>query len=388
VANLRICFIADYRSSISRSWIGYFENHPGYEVSVITSRRQPVPGRRRERRFQPRFLHSLSPGQLSVLSRILSRGIRILVLVRGVHLLIGSRRVRGEIERFNPDLVHAMRIPFEGILAARASTERPLVVSVWGNDFSLWADASRVVRAATRATLRRTTSLQADCHVDIRRAQELGLRRGAETLVVPCSGGISDTFLRAGRDRLRRLERGPVIVNPRGVRSYVRNDVFFRAIPQILEAFPDAYFYCLGMSRSWVMHSFVEVLGIQDHVSLLPTITQDEVADLYRRSDIVVSPTEHDGTPNTVLEAMAAGVIPVVGDLPSLREWIEHLKNGVLCDPRDPASISAGVRSAISVIDLEEARRRNLALVEERAMFGKSMRQVEAFYRTTLGSGR
>jgi glycosyltransferase involved in cell wall biosynthesis len=312
----------------------------------------------------------------------------MLVFVRGVRLVIGSRRVREEIDRFNPDLVHAMRIPFEGILAARASAERPLVVSVWGNDFSLWAETSRVLRAATRSTLTRTTSLHADCHVDIRRAQELGLRRGAQTLVVPASGGISDTFLRAVKDRPHQVERGPIIVNPRGVRPYVRNDVFFRAIPQILEVFPDAHFYCLGMSPSRVMHSFVEVLGIQDHVSLLPTITQDEVADLYARSDIVVSPTEHDGTPNSVLEAMAAGVIPVVGDLPSLREWIEHMKNGILCDPRDPASIAAGVRTAISVIDHEEARRQNLALVEERAMFGKSMRQVEAFYRSTLRTGR
>jgi glycosyltransferase involved in cell wall biosynthesis len=136
------------------------------------------------------------------------------------------------------------------------------------------------------------------------------------------------------------------------------------------------------------MLSLVDVLAIQDHVTLLPTITQDEVADLYAASDIVVSPTEHDGTPNSVLEAMAAGVIPVVGDLPALREWIEHMKNGILCDPRDPVSIAMGVRSALSEIDLQEARRQNLALVEEQATFGRSMGRVEEFYRATLGPGQ
>ena len=135
------------------------------------------------------------------------------------------------------------------------------------------------------------------------------------------------------------------------------------------------------------MLSLVDALGIRDRVTLLPTITQKEVADLYARSDVVVSPTEHDGTPNSVLEAMAAGVIPVVGDLPSLREWIEHMKNGILCDPLDPVNLAAGVRSALSEIDLEEARRQNLAIVEERAMFGRSMRQVETFYRATLRPG-
>jgi glycosyltransferase involved in cell wall biosynthesis len=302
--------------------------------------------------------------------------------------MIGSRRVREQIDRFGPDLVHAMRIPFEGILAARAAAGRPLVVSVWGNDFSLWAERNRLVKAATRSTLRRTTSLHADCRIDIRRAQEMGLSKGARTLLVPGTGGVADSFLRARKDCTPLVEAWPVIVNPRGVRSYVRNDVFFQAVPRILESFPNAHFYCLGMSRSWIMLSLVNVLGIQDYVTLLPTITQDEVAHLYARSHIVVSPTEHDGTPNSVLEAMAAGVIPVVGDLPSLREWIEHMKNGILCDPRDPGSIAMGVVSALTEIDLEGARRRNLALVEERAMFGKSMRQVEAFYRTTLGRER
>jgi glycosyltransferase involved in cell wall biosynthesis len=384
---LRICFIVDDGSSISRSWIGYFENRPEYEISVITSRRRPVRGSRSEGRH-PGSLRRLSAGQLSMLDGILSRGIRMLEYLRGIRLVIRSRRVREEIDRFDPDLIHAMRIPFEGILAARAASERCLVISVWGNDFSLWAEKSRVVNAATRLTLSRTTSLHADCRIDVRRAQELGLPNGARTLVVPSSGGVPECFLRAGENRPLRVAAGPVIVNPRGVRSYVRNDVFFKSVPRILEVFPDAHFYCLGMSRSRIMLSLVDVLAIQDHVTLLPTITQDEVADLYAASDIVVSPTEHDGTPNSVLEAMAAGVIPVVGDLPALREWIEHMKNGILCDPRDPVSIAMGVRMALSEIDLQEARRQNLALVEEQATFGRSMGRVEEFYRATLGPGQ
>ena len=36
----------------------------------------------------------------------------------------------------------------------------------------------------------------------------------------------------------------------------------------------------------------------------------------------------HDGTPNTLLEGMACGCLPVAGDLDSIREW---LKPGQRC---------------------------------------------------------
>ncbi len=42
--------------------------------------------------------------------------------------------------------------------------------------------------------------------------------------------------------RLKNPVEEPVIINPRGFRPYVRNDVFFKAIPLVLEKQPDAKF--------------------------------------------------------------------------------------------------------------------------------------------------
>src|SRR5512133_2214886 len=51
-------------------------------------------------------------------------------------------RLRWLIERIKPDLVHAQRIPFEGMLAAYTPREVPLALSIWGNDLTLHASAS------------------------------------------------------------------------------------------------------------------------------------------------------------------------------------------------------------------------------------------------------
>ena len=50
-----------------------------------------------------------------------------------------AQKLRGFIEEVKPDLIHAMRIPYEGMLAADAYTGIPLIVSIWGNDFTLHA---------------------------------------------------------------------------------------------------------------------------------------------------------------------------------------------------------------------------------------------------------
>jgi hypothetical protein len=61
-----------------------------------------------------------------------------------------------EIHReIQPDLVHAMRIPYEGMLAAVADLPTPLIISVWGNDFTLHAPSTPLTRRYTRLALQR-----------------------------------------------------------------------------------------------------------------------------------------------------------------------------------------------------------------------------------------
>ena len=67
------------------------------------------------------------------------------------------------IERIQPDIVHAMRIPFEGMIASTAMQainkrnsyfcRPPLLISVWGNDFTLHANATPSMARYTRLAL-------------------------------------------------------------------------------------------------------------------------------------------------------------------------------------------------------------------------------------------
>jgi len=177
----------------------------------------------------------------------------------------------------------------------------------------------------------------------------------------------------------------PVVVNPRGFRGYVRNDTFFRAIPLVLAQKPDVIFLGVSMQGNAVAEHWIEQLQIRHAIRLLPSVPRNEMADLFRLAAVTVSPSEHDGTPNSLLEAMACGSFPVVGDIESIREWIEHEVNGLLCDPASPASLAQAVVRALDDKDLHQrAAIQNRALIVERAGYHKVMAKAEEFYKQII----
>jgi glycosyltransferase involved in cell wall biosynthesis len=215
-------------------------------------------------------------------------------------------------------------------------------------------------------------------------------------VVLPGNGGVrAEVFNRSGPgipsdpELARALKRippnSPVVVNPRGFRGYVRSDTFFRSIPQVLAARPGVAFLCPAMSGVREAQRWIERLGVGQSVHLLPQLSPADMAIAFRRSQVSVSVTEHDGTPNTLLEAMACGTYPIAGDLESLREWIEDGRTGSLIDPEDPAALAGAVIRALEDEPLRaEAGRQNSRLIVERAGYAAGMAQAEAVYHELL----
>jgi glycosyltransferase involved in cell wall biosynthesis len=395
-------FVADGRSPIALSWITHFVK-AGYEVHMISTALckpdldlasfevVPVAFSGMRKQLQP-GRSSIGGARMIPLRAFLRHWLGPLTLSRA------SRAAREVINSVGPDLVHAMRIPFEGMMAAAADPTVPLLLSVWGNDFTLHAPSTPGMSLHTRRALLRADALHVDCKRDLNLAHARGFPQRRPIIILPGGGGVNPEIFHRREMDLGVVEYplanvfldvppgAQVVINPRGFRAYVRNDTFFKAVPKIVDAKPKTIFLCPAMAGEREAERWIERMNISDKVALLPLLTPIEMAATYKRSLVTVSITEHDGTPNTLLEAMACGCFPVVGDLESIGEWIEDGVNGLLVDPGDPEALSEAVIRALSDIDLRvRSGERNDQLITERANNADVMAKAEEFYQ---GIGR
>jgi len=382
---MRLLFVADGRSPTAINWIRYFvergdEVHlastfacqPELDLAGVDITPVAFSGTKRT---------SASSESRPASSRMLGLRTAIRHYLGPLTITRSARRLRTVIEHMQPDLVHAMRIPYEGMLAADAYTGVPLLISAWGNDFTLHAPSTWLMRHYTRWTMQVVDALHADCQRDIRLANEWGFPVKRPTLVTPGNGGVrTDVFFPPEKP----VEEA-VVINPRGFRAYVRNDVFFKSIPLVLKEIPGARFLCASMANEPQALQWIEELGIGHTVELLAPMPHAQMADVYRRAAVLVSPSVHDGTPNTLLEGMASGCFPVAGDLESIHEWITDGENGLLTDATDPHRLAESIVRALKSKNLrEQAAGLNAKRIEEGAEYNACMSQASSFYQRVI----
>jgi glycosyltransferase involved in cell wall biosynthesis len=399
---MHILLVADGRSPITRSWLRMLSGL-NYRLSLISTYPcESISGI--ENQFTlPLAFASMSGSQVAAggsRSQTWVRGwvarLRPLLLrVRSLAAPLSLGRYRAEylrlLEQLKPDIVHALRIPFEGMLAAATPPGIPLMLSIWGNDLTFHARTSFLMARQTRKALRRADGLLADAARDLRLAQKWGLRAGAPALALPGSGGldleeINRTITLHIETPFRLPQERMVVVNPRGFRpGSVHQDVFFRCLPKVLAEFPQAYFVCTAMQNQPQAQKWVSEYHLEDHMLLLPYLNQQQLWQLFSRSQVYVSLSSHDGTPNTFLEAMACGCFPVVGDIESLREWLENGRNGLLVDPRDAEEAADAILRALRHPELRQrARQGNIQMLKERAELNRVRAQTGEFYRSLM----
>lgn len=85
-----------------------------------------------------------------------------------------------------------------------------------------------------------------------------------------------------------------------------------------------------GPERAIVEAGIRALPGIGDRVEFLGWLANREALEVLHRQHVFLMLSEFEGQPIAMLEAMGSGVVPVVTDIPALREVIDHGNNGFL----------------------------------------------------------
>jgi glycosyltransferase involved in cell wall biosynthesis len=147
-----------------------------------------------------------------------------------------------------------------------------------------------------------------------------------------------------------------------------------RGIEELIDALPslpaDVHLVLLGYGPLEAsLRAQAAKPALTGRLHLLPAVPPAELLDWVASADVAAMPIQPTTlnhrltTPNKLLEAMAVGVPVVASNLPGMAAIVERTGCGVLCDPTDPASVAAAIRSLLDAppVEREERRERTLA---------------------------
>ena len=124
-------------------------------------------------------------------------------------------------------------------------------------------------------------------------------------------------------------------------------EVFLRAVPEVLQTHPDTRFVVAGDETAGEpgYRSFLQKcardFGVEDHVTFLPHT--EDVPRLLAALDVFVLPSFAETYGLVVIEAMAMGVPVIATNAGGVPEIVTNGKTGILVEPRNSASLARGI---------------------------------------------
>lgn len=239
---------------------------------------------------------------------------------------------------------------------------RPNLVVAGGNEAVVYRDSLTrqalgylnmpvYKKIATRLVLRFSTVVMVVSRYMVPHVQGLG---GGRTPIV-VSNCVETTAFAPGREQreyvttIFRMDEEPTRVK--------RGDVFLRAIPYVLQCYPQQRFLIIGFKGNAYprLYALAQALGVLHSVEFAGAVNNDRVIDHLRRSKLYVQASDTETFGLAVAEAMSVQtpvVVSSAGGLPELTQGV-----GIVIDQNSPESVAAGI---LQVLDMGEAERGQL----------------------------
>lgn len=190
-----------------------------------------------------------------------------------------------------------------------------------------------------------------------------------------------DPLLFPPRDYSARPRRIAVVAC---LREEKRIDVLIAAAPTILARYPDAEFLIAGdgTCRDQLVAQ-ARAAGVLDRFSFLGH--RDDVPAVLAQADLFVLPSRSEAFPNSIIEAMAAGLPVVATDVGGIPELVADGWTGRLVPPGDHAALGGAILDLLDTPErAEEFGRAGRLKIERTYSFDRMVDQFETLYLSQL----
>ena len=138
------------------------------------------------------------------------------------------------------------------------------------------------------------------------------------------------------------------------------------------------------LKRADVEHG-IRARGLQAHVEIVDAPSQEQLGRLLSRAQYFVSLSRHEGFGIAAIEAMSAGLVPILATIPPYAKLHAESGLGVLVDPQEPEAAAHAVRQLADVDeDAFQARRRHALAYVARYDWGAVVDRYQDEYRQAV----
>jgi glycosyltransferase involved in cell wall biosynthesis len=361
---VRLCFVGDPASIHTQRWVRWFASD--HDVSVICT-------------TGDQSLADLSAGTLPGSSP-----------VPGLRLARSAAAVRHTLRELRPDVVHAHFINEAGWFAA-ASGWRPFVLSAWGSDIYRAPYESRLAGRLNPWAARRADALTCDSADQASELRAWGIEPDRIEVINwgvdrrEFHPGVDGGPFRAGLG----IPAGALtILSPR---QWLPNSNVEALVEAHGRMSQDAYLILKRQPRferdgGASVLAAVDASPRQDRIRVVDEIAADELPALYAAADVVASLCTTDGTPVSILEAMALGRPILALRNASVAEWVSA-PGGRLVENLDRAPLADALDEIVRDRGSQAAAAHNLDVVAQRADRPAEMAKVTALYERLRAGG-
>jgi glycosyltransferase involved in cell wall biosynthesis len=281
-------------------------------------------------------------------------------------------KISQAIKQVRPDVIHIQQAGTLALAAMIANRKAriPVIITVMGSDVLVVPKQGWLQDKMVRVILRKADFVTCDAEISAQACLSLTDRLNGVSVV---NFGVDDLYD-------ERVEKERLVYSNRLHESIYRIEWAMELFSGFAVSHPEWRMVIAGQgsltldlkrkaaSRSTGKYEFTGWLAPEDNISY------------YRRSAIYLSLPESDATSVSLLEAMSAGCIPVVSDLPANREWVQDGVNGII----DDGGGENPLKRAICLNPLVVARY-NRQMLAERASRSRAKQSFIDIYEKIFG---
>jgi glycosyltransferase involved in cell wall biosynthesis len=181
------------------------------------------------------------------------------------------------------------------------------------------------------------------------------------------------------------MAAGPVVLAAGRFESQKNIDTLVHAIRLVSEVRPVQALLCGDGSLRAGVAQLIDDEGLADRIRLMGYV--GDLWGLMKRTDVLVSASGFEGSPNVVLEAMACGCPLVVSDIPAHRELLDE-QTAIFVDPIRPRPLADAIAAVLrDPAAAAERARRAQERVQRYSLSAVAQRYAEV-YRDISTRGR